>query len=95
MLACIWSIDDYLRLDELPGERGCADVAFVPKPGSLLPPMLVQLKWNKPVESALEQAKRRNYPAALSGLLGECVLAGITYQEGSDRHERQIKQVDL
>ena len=94
-LAYIWSIDDYLRLDELPGGRGYADVAFVPKPGSLLPPMLVELKWNKPVESALEQAKQRNYLAALAGLTGECLLVGITYQEGSDRHNCRIERIEL
>ena len=40
-LAYIWSIEDYLRVDELPGGRGFADVVFIPKPGSSLPPMAV------------------------------------------------------
>lgn len=94
-LAFIWSIDDYLRVDELAGGRGYADLAFVPRPGSSLPPMLVELKWNRSVDSALDQVRQRNYPAALAGLAGECVLVGITYREGTDAHECSIERVAL
>ncbi|MBQ9001119.1 MAG: AAA family ATPase [Eggerthellaceae bacterium] len=94
-LAYIWSIDDYLRVDELPGGRGFADVAFIPKPGSALPPMIVELKWNKPVEAALGQIRARNYPAVLQGLDGECLLVGITYDEKTCEHSCTIERVSL
>ena len=94
-LAYIWSVDDYLRVDELPGGRGYADLAFVPKPGSALPPLVVELKWDRPVESALEQVRERNYPSALSGLAGECVLVGVTYREGTDEHVCRLERVTL
>ena len=94
-LAYIWSVDDYLRVDELPGSRGHADVAFIPKPGSALPPLVVELKWDKPVDAAIGQIRARDYPAALSGLSGECVLVGITYREGTDEHECTIERVAL
>ena len=87
--------DDYLRIDELPGGRGYADVAFVPKPGSALLPMVVELKWDKPVEAAIAQLKRRDYPAALAGLEGECVLVGITYREGTAEHSYEMERVAL
>ena len=94
-LAYIWSVDDYLRVDELPGGRGFADLAFLPKTGSPLPPMLIELKWDKPVDTALEQMRKRNYPAALQGLKGECMLVGVTYHEGSDLHECKIERIEL
>lgn len=94
-LAYIWSVDDYLRVDELGGGRGYADIAFIPKPTSSLPPLVVELKWDKPTEAALDQIYARNYPAALAGLAGECVLVGITYHEGSDEHECRIDRVQL
>ncbi len=94
-LAYIWSIDDYLRVDELPGGRGYADLAFLPKPGSALPPMIVELKWDKPVDAAITQAHRRNYPEALRELSGECMLAGITYHEADDAHECRIERISL
>ena len=94
-LAYIWSVDDYLRVDELTGGRGYADVVYIPKPGSTLPPMVVELKWDKPVESALDQIRRRDYPAGLAGLGDECVLVGVTYHEGTDEHECCIERVEL
>ena len=94
-LAYIWSIDDYLRVDELAGGRGYADVAYIPKSGSPLPPMVVELKWDKPVDTALEQIRARNYPAALAGLGGECVLVGVTYREKTCEHECRIERVPL
>ena len=94
-LAYIWSVDDYLRVDELPGGRGHADLAFVPKPDSALPPLVVELKWDRPADAAIGQIRARDYPAALSGLSGECVLVGITYREGTDEHECTIERVAL
>ena len=94
-LAYIWSVDDYLRVDELPGGRGYADLAFVPKPGSALPPMVVELKRDKCADAAIGQIRARDYPAALAGLGGECVLVGVTYRESTDEHECTIERVAL
>ena len=93
--AYIAAMDDYLRIDELPGGRGYCDLAFVPKPGSALPPLLVELKWGKPVEAALAQARARNYPAAFAGLTGECALVGVTYDEKTCEHSCEIERVEL
>ena len=94
-LAYLWAVDDYLRIDELPGGRGFADVAFIPKPGSSLPPMVVELKWGKPVDAAIGQIKARNYPASLASLAGDCVLVGITYDEKTTRHVCSIEHAPL
>ena len=94
-LAYIWSVDDYLRVDELPGGRGYADLVFLPKPGSKLPPMVVELKRDGGPDAALGQIRRRNYPAALAGLGGECVLVGISYREGTDEHTCTIERIEL
>lgn len=92
-LAYIWAIDDYLRIDELPGGKGFADLAFIPKPGSALPSMVVELKWSRPAEAALDQIRTRNYPAALNGLSGECVLVGITYDPDTKAHSCKIERL--
>ena len=93
--AYIAALDDYLRVDELPGGRGYADVVFVPKPASPLSPMVVELKWDRPADAALDRIRARNYPAALSGLAGECVLCGVTYDADTKRHECRIDRVEL
>lgn len=94
-LAFIWSIDDYLRVDELPGGRGYADVVFIPKPGSPLPPIVIELEWDRPTNAAIGQIRKRNYPAALANLKGDCVLVGVTYRDGDERHECRIERIRL
>lgn len=93
--AYIAALDDYLRVDELPGGKGFADVAFVPKPESALPPMIVELKWDRPADAAIDQIEARGYPAAFNGLAGECLLVGVTYGAKDKRHTCQIKRVTL
>lgn len=94
-LAYIWSVDDYLRIDELPGGRGYADLAFIPKPGSALPPMVVELKWNKPATAAIDQIRARDYPAALRGFSDACLLVGVTYDEETCAHSCEIERFTL
>ena len=97
-LAYIWAIDDYLRVDELPGGRGYADIVFIPKLASSLPPMVVELKWDKPADAAIDQIMRRNYPTVLHGLEGECLLVGISYVadvEDGTNHTCRIERVQL
>ena len=94
-LAYIWSIDDYLRVDELPGGKGYADLVFVPRPQRPLPPLVVELKWDRPADAALAQIRRRDYPQALAALSGECVLVGVTYDADTKEHTCQIEHIEL
>ena len=93
--AYIICIDYYLKVEELPTGKGIADVVFIPKRDTSLPSMIVELKWNETSESALEQIKKRNYPAILNGYLGEMVLVGINYDEKSKNHSCKIERIDI
>lgn len=68
---------------------------FIPKRDTSLPAMIVELKWNETSESALEQIKKRNYPAILSGYAGEMVLVGINYDEKTKNHSCKIERIEL
>ena len=57
--------------------------------------LLAELKWDNPAETALGQAKMRNYPAAFASLSGDCVLVGISHRDGADVHECHIARVTL
>ncbi len=46
-MAYISCVDQYAGIQELPGGHGLADVAFLPQKRSVLPAMIVELKWNK------------------------------------------------
>ena len=93
--AYIICIDYYLKVEELPTGKGIADVVFIPKRDTSLPAMIVELKWNETSESALEQIKKRNYPAILNGYVGEMVLVGINYDEKSKNHSCKIERVSI
>lgn len=92
-MAYISSIDQYARVEELPSGHGIADVVFIPKRRSALPAMIVELKWNQPVEGAIAQIKGKNYPAFLNGYGGEIILVGVSYDEKSKQHSCKIEEI--
>ncbi|MBQ6504029.1 MAG: AAA family ATPase [Flexilinea sp.] len=94
-MAYISSIDQYARVEEMPSGHGLADVVFIPKRKSPLPAMVVELKWDKPVDGAITQIKDRNYPAFLKGYGGDIILAGITYDEQTKHHTCKIEKAPI
>ncbi len=91
-LAYISAVDEYATIEELPSGKGCADVVFLPKSGSLNPAIVVELKWNKPVDGAIEQIKRNDYPAVLRSWGGEVLLVGVSYDEKTKQHTAAIER---
>ena len=86
-MALLTSADTYTCLEELPSGKGYVDMLFLPLPGKEKPALLVELKWNHTVESAIAQILSMNYPQVLSNYSGEILLVGITYRETSKRKE--------
>ena len=95
--AYIAAIDQYLKVEELPSGKGIADVVYLPKRNSLLPALVVELKWNGSSEganncSAIRQIRERNYPAVLEKYGGEVVMAGIHYDAKTKVHSCLIER---
>jgi hypothetical protein len=57
-----------------------------------MPIIVVELKWNKPVESAVEQIKNRNYPQALKGYGSDILLVGVSYDGKTKKHTCRIEK---
>ena len=96
--AYIAAIDQYLKVEELPSGKGIADVVYLPKQKSLLPALVIELKWNRSSEgandcSAIRQIKDRNYPAVLKDYGGEIVMVGISYDAKKKEHSCVIERV--
>lgn len=91
--AYIAAIDQYLKAEELPSGRGIADVVYLPKRRSMLPALVLELKWNKSPEGAIRQIKEQHYPAVLEGYGGEIVLAGINYDAKKKEHSCVIERI--
>ncbi len=82
---------------EFPTGRGFADFVFIPKPEfkTYYPALVVELKWNRSAETALQQIKDKKYPVSLTGYAGEILLVGITYNEKTKTHECLIEKYDF
>lgn len=92
--ALVAAVDDYARIEELPSGKGFADIAYAPRRGSMQPALLVELKWNKPVEAALDQMSDNNYPDVLRDLDVPIVLVGVTYDAKTKEHRCHIEVLD-
>ena len=44
-----------------------------------MPALVIELKWNSGAQTAIQQIKSRNYPAALKGYGGDILLVSISY----------------
>jgi hypothetical protein len=91
--AYISCVDEYLRIEELPTGIGYADVVYIPKKGSALPVMIVELKMNKSADSAIDQIKNRNYPQALKDYGSDILLVGVSYDDKTKKHSCRIEKI--
>ena len=72
----------YLKpVRELPTGRGFEDFVFIPKPQykNDYPALVIELKWNKTVQTALDQIKEKNYPESISQYTGNILLVAVNY----------------
>ena len=55
--------------------------------------MIIELKWNKTSDGALNQIKEKNYPEIVRKLSGEVLLVGINYDVKTKKHECSIEKM--
>ena len=94
-LAYLSAMQYYFKpVRELPTGRGFADFVFIPKPEyiNIYPALLIELKWNKNVQTALEQIKKNLYPESLLSYTGDVFIVGITYDKKDKTHKCKIEK---
>ena len=91
--AYISCMDEFVKIEELPSGKGYADLVYLPKRGSSMPIMIIELKWNKSAEGAVSQIKNRNYPQVLEGFGNDILLVGISYSEKTKKHTCMIEKL--
>ena len=70
-------------------ETGYADLVFIPRANAgYRPAMVIELKYNKDADTAINQIKEKRYQGALSGYSDRILLVGINYdaEGGSKKH---------
>ena len=90
--AYISCVEEFQEIQELPSGKGYADVVYLPKKGSAMPVMVVELKWNQDADAAIAQIKDRNYPEVFEGYGSEILLVGISYDEKTKKHTCVIEK---
>ncbi|MBR0177245.1 MAG: PD-(D/E)XK nuclease domain-containing protein, partial [Bacteroidales bacterium] len=98
-LACVLSIayyyakNDYVVHRELATGKGFADLVMVPRKNVDSPALVVELKFNKDADAAIDQIKRKDYPAKLEQYAGNLLLVGINYDKDTKTHSCRIERV--
>ena len=98
-LSCVISIAYYSARKtytierELPAGKGFADLVFRPRKNNSNPAIIVELKYDKSAEGALEQIKAKHYTDCLKDYSGEILLVGINYNKDTKKHDCMIEKV--
>ena len=70
-----------------------ADIVYVPrKRFSDKPALVVELKWDKNAEGAIQQIKEKEYCRSLEEYKGNLLLVGINYDKKTQVHTCKIEQ---
>ncbi len=94
-LAYYSACKDYTLIREMPAGIGFSDMVFLPKPASLKPALVLELKWDKTAEGAISQIKKRKYVSALKEYKGNVLLVGISYEKKNKRHLCKIEKLEI
>ena len=97
VIRCAYLSSDtfYSREEELPAARGFADIIFRPKATSHKPLLVVELKWNKTPDIAINQIKNHEYYKAIRNYSGTCLLIGINYDVKTKMHTCKIEEIQV
>ena len=89
-LACVLSIayyyarNDYVMHRELATGKGFADIVLIPRKNVESPAIVVELKFRQDADAAIDQIKRRQYPAKVAQYTDNLLLVGINDQAFDD-----------
>ena len=99
-LACVLSIayyyarNDYVIHRELPTGKGFADLLLIPRKNVDSPAIVLELKCNKDADTAIDQIKRKNYPAKVLEYTDNLLLVGINYDRQTKQHKCHIEKAE-
>ena len=99
-LACVLSIayfyarNDYVLHRELASGKGFADIVLIPRKNVDSPAIVIELKYNKDVDAAIDQIKRKQYPNKVKEYTDNLLLVGINYDKQQKTHECHIEKYE-
>lgn len=98
-LACVLSLayyyarNDYVVHRELATGKGFADLVMIPRKHVSSPAIILELKYDKNADAAIDQILRKQYPAKVAEYTGELLLVGINYDKKEKTHQCHIERI--
>ena len=98
-LACVLSLayyyarNDYVVHRELATGKGFADLVMIPRKNVDGPAIILELKYDKNADAAIDQILRKQYPAKVAEYTGELLLVGINYDKKEKTHQCHIERI--
>ena len=65
---------------------------YIPRRNVSKPAMIIELKFNNSADIAIDQIKRKQYPAKIAEYTGDILLVGINYDKEAKLHTCKIKR---
>ena len=96
-LACVLSIayyyakNDYVVHRELASGKGFADLVLIPRKHVASPALILELKFDKSADAAIDQIKRKQYSDKVAEYTGNMLLVGINYDRKTKQHQCKIE----
>ena len=90
-IAYITARNHYTIIREMPSGKGFADMVFIPIDNK--PAMIIELKWDQKVKTAINQIKEKKYPKGLEKYKDNLLLVAISYDKKTKKHHCKIEQL--
>ena len=81
----------YVMHRELASGKGFADIVLIPRKNVDSPAIVIELKVDKDADSALDQIRRKKYPAKVAEYAGNLLLVGVSYDRETKQHSCRIE----
>jgi len=90
-MAYIYARNNYVFHREYATGKGFADIVLIPRKNFNSPALVIELKFNKAVNTAIDQIKQKQYPEKISEYTGEIMLVGVSYDKEKKTHGCEIE----
>lgn len=91
-LAYYYAKNEYVLHRELATGKGFADLVFIPRNRVEKPAIILELKYNKDAETAIEQIHRKEYQGKVLEYSDNLLLVGINYDRETKKHSCFIEK---
>ena len=94
-MAYIWARNEYVIHREYATGKGYADLVMIPRRNVNKPALVIELKFNHSIDTAIDQIKRKAYPSKIAEYTGDILLVGINYDKETKLHTCKIERLTI